>query len=152
MMYDVYISSSWKNRNEVRSLAWHMRAAGLKVYDFTDPDCRETEEIPPEKFPEQFDPEQHVYREYLDRPEWRGAVEANQRALDNSRAVLMLLPCGIDSTADWAYAVGQGKPTIIVGHPRAGERTPTHLWADALVEDYAEATRWLEERLRGGYA
>jgi hypothetical protein len=38
----IYLSSSWKNRVRVRSLAEQIRAAGVSVYDFTDPACRST--------------------------------------------------------------------------------------------------------------
>jgi hypothetical protein len=142
----IYISSSWKNRDRVRALAVAMRAAGFAVYDFTDPACRETPEIPPEKFPDSFDPSCHTYRDYLaGTPEWHTAVECNRHALDNCSAVVLLLPCGADAHADWAYGVGRGKPSAVVGHPPAGERTPTHLWASALLRDESEVVPWLRQ-------
>jgi hypothetical protein len=145
----VYISSSWKNRERVREVANLLRSKGFSAYDFTDPRCRETEEIPPKKFPKQFDPEIHVYSYYLNRPEWREAVEENRRTLNTCNAVILLLPCGIDATADWAYAVGRGVPSVVVGHPRKGERSPVHLWADAMVETVEEAVELLCTDLRG---
>lgn len=48
----IYLSSSWKNRDRVRSLAIALRAAGHDVYDFTNPACRNVPEIPPERFPD----------------------------------------------------------------------------------------------------
>lgn len=143
----IYISSSWKNRVKVRELADLLRSAEFKAYDFTDPNCRTSPEIPPEKFPEQFDPESHVYSSYLDQPEWRRAVEENRKALDRCTGVILLLPCGIDATADWAYAVGRGKLSIVLGHPRAGERSPVHLWADAFVQTPEEAVEWFSARV-----
>lgn len=56
----------------------------------------------------------------------------------------MLLPCGIDATADWALGVGLGKFTVIVGHPGKGERSPCHLWADFFCDDINEAALWLQ--------
>ena len=133
---NIYISSSWKNRERVRKLADALRDCGHVVYDFTDPKCRKAPEIPPEMFPEQFDPAKHLYAEYIHSvPHWRAAVEGNQEALQACDAVVLLLPCGNDAHADWAYAVGLGKKTIVVGSPKAGDRTPTHLWADAIVQD-----------------
>ena len=140
----VYISASWKNRTNVRALAELLRVMGHEVYDFTDPACRQTPEIPPERFPGQFDPLRHTYAEYLDRPEWRGAVEENRKAIQWCDVVLLLLPCGIDATADWAYGVGIGKRSLIVGSPRAGERSPVHLWADKIVRTWDEAVNELE--------
>jgi hypothetical protein len=130
-----------------------LRRDGHIVYDFTDPSCRKTPEIPPEKYPEQFDPEQHNYRDYLlGNPEWRGAVLCNQQALDMCDCVVLLLPCGNDAHADWAYGVGKGKRSIVVGHPVAGDRTPTHMWADALLdvdEQVPSAIRWFIAEQRG---
>lgn len=142
---NVYLSSSWKNREAVRTLAITLRSIGHEVYDFTDPACRKTEEIPPERFPEQFDPTRHLYCEYIrSNAYWRAAVFANREALERCDAVVLMLPCGNDAHADWALAVGLGKRTCVIGSPKAGERTPTHLWADAILqEDALEVVGWL---------
>jgi hypothetical protein len=135
-MPTIYISSSWKNRVRVREIATLLRMNGFEVYDFTDPKCRKTPEIPPETFPEQFDPLKHQYRSYLEStPQWRQAVEENRKALLACDVCVLLLPCGADSHADWGVAVGAGKPSIVMGHPKAGERTPSHLWSDAIIPD-----------------
>lgn len=133
-MVNIYLSSSWKNRDRVRSLAVRLRGHGHEVYDFTDPLCRSTPKIPPEQFPEQFDPEKHIYGEYLTSvPEWREAINANRGALEMCDAVVLMLPCGLDAHADAYYAFGRGKMLIISGQPPAGERTPTHMWADRIL-------------------
>src|SRR5262249_18000785 len=130
---NIYISSSWKQRERVRALAIRLRAAGHEVYDFTDPACRNTPAIPPERFPEQFDPEKHVYHEYISAvPEWRAAVQCNYQALIRADLCVLLLPCGNDAHADWAFAVGIGCKNAVVGQPKVGDRTPSHLWADAI--------------------
>lgn len=135
----VYISASWKQRDRVRTLAVALRAAGHEVYDFTDPACRGQPEIPPEKFPEQFDPERHIYRDYLlSVSHWGQAVAGNRKALRWCDVCILLLPAGCDSHADWALAVGLGKLSLVVGHPPPGERTPSHLWADALLQHDSE--------------
>jgi hypothetical protein len=144
-MSRVYISSSWKLRERVRDLAIVLRARGHEVYDFTDPACRKAEEIPPEKFPEQFDPEQHVYADYLNsNPYWRQAVEGNREALNWCDAVVLLLPSGMDAHADAYYGLGLGKRLAVVGHPKAGERTPTHMWAEAMFAHDYEVAGWLD--------
>lgn len=132
----IYISSSWKNRVRVREIATLLRVYGHEVYDFTDPKCRLHEEIPPEKFPVQFDPDKHLYCEYImDNPYWHDAVMDNQEALKRCDLVILLLPCGNDAHADWAYAVGLGKKSIVIGSPVKGDRTPSHMWADAIMQD-----------------
>lgn len=132
--YKIYISASWKRREEVRSLAESLRKMGHDVYDFTDPECHKSV-CPPEKFPEPFDPEKHLYHEYLGRSEWYMAVKENYEAISECDWVILLLPCGIDSTADWAAGVGMGKKTVVVGHPNKGERSPVHLWANYMAKD-----------------
>jgi len=139
----IYISSSWKNRGQVRVMALDLREMGHEVYDFTDPACRKTPEIPPEKFPEQFNPLKHDYRQYLNRPEWRAAVSENREAIKWANLIILLLPCGIDATADWALGVGMGKVTVVVGHPVAGERSPVHLWAEKMFDDTNRLYKWI---------
>jgi hypothetical protein len=140
----IYISASWKNRSTVRLLASVLREDGHEVYDFTDPRCRCTPELPPEKFPEQFDPDKHNYRDYLEnQPAFRGAVDENRRAIEWCDLVILLLPCGIDATADWALGVGLGKQSVIVGNPKAGERSPTHLWANAMLDNVNDVIAWV---------
>ncbi len=140
----IYISTSWRNRGLVRHLAESLRLQGHKVFDFTDPNCRKTHEAPPEMFPEQFDSDFHIYRDYINRPEWRDAVYENREAIKWADLIILLLPCGIDATADWALGVGMGKPSIIVGHPPNGIRNEVHLWADEILGSIEEVIPWLE--------
>jgi len=147
--WDVYIASSWSQRTRVRALAVALRERGYRVYDFTDPACRGAPEIPPEQFPEQFDPAKHVYGDYLKSvPQWGLAVSGNRSALGSVRAVALLLPCGMDSHADWAYAVGRGAYSCVVGHPPAGQRTPSHLWANSFLTEDGEVAAWCDSVLR----
>lgn len=140
----VYLSSSWKNREVVRTLAEILRRRGLNVFDFTDANCRKQEEIPPERFPGDFDPSsESSYAEYINAaPEWRRAVEENRQALDRATACILLLPAGNDAHADWAYAVGRGVPSAVFGRP--DHRTPSHLWAELITEDEDELLDWAQ--------
>lgn len=145
---NIYISSSWKNRDRVRKLAQDLRALGHTVYDFTDPASRGEPELPPERFPVQFDPATHDYAAYLaSSPEYERAVAGNLNwILERCDLCVLLLPCGADSHADWGAAVGAGKRSVVIGHPPKGERTPSHLWADAILPDEAALFRWLSEQ------
>lgn len=140
----IYISASWKNRIEVRNLAETLRKYGHDVFDFTDPKNRKASESPPEMFPEQFDPSRHIYSKYLDRKEWRDAVNENREEIGKAELIILLLPCGIDATADWALGVGMGKKSIIVGHPNYGERSEVYIWADSILESTEDILPWLE--------
>lgn len=141
----IYISSSWKNRLEVRELAFRLKQMGHEVYDFTDSACRKSPEIPPEKFPEQFDLSKHIYSEYIQRDEWRTAIMENKAAIEWSDMIALLLPCGNDSHADWALGVGMGKNSVVVGAPRNGERSPVHMWADAILDNEKQLYNYLEK-------
>lgn len=144
---NIYLSTSWKNRVRVRVMAIKLREAGHEVYDFTDPKCRgASAEIPPENYPDNFDPEEHVYREYLQSvPEWKAAVFGNRRAIEKCDVVLLMLPCGNDAHADAFYGYGLGKYLIVCGQPRKDERTTTHLWAQKFLDDDSEAPDFLNK-------
>jgi hypothetical protein len=152
-MADIYISSSWKNRERVRAVAIRLREAGLTVYDFTDPACRNgVPEIPPERFPEQFDPAKHHYPDYIRSvPEWRQAVDCNREEIRTCRAILLLLPCGMDGHADAFYGLGLGRLLAVVGAPKTGDRAPTHMWADAILDTDDDAVQWAASLPLGGY-
>ena len=138
----IFIAASWKQRDRVRKLANDIRELGHEVYDFTDPNCRKYKPIPPETFPEEYDPSIHLYKEYLNSyPDWKNAINENENAIDICTIAVLLLPCGIDATADWAVAVGKDKETYIIGSPNKGERHPVHLWADDIFrtdEDFLD--------------
>jgi hypothetical protein len=141
----VYLSASWKQRERVRALAEALRDEGHEVYDFTDPRCRKTPEIPPEAFPLQFDPERETYREYITgNPYYKAAVHSNYEAIEWCDVVLLLLPAGCDSHADWALGVGMRKKSAVVGQPKAGDRTPSHLWCDQFLDRDEDVSGWLE--------
>lgn len=140
----IYLSASWKKRSEVRELAETLRKYNYEVFDFTDPQNRKKDEIPPERILEQFDPSRHIYSEYLDRKEWREVVNENREEIKKADLIILMLPCGIDATADWALGVGMGKHSIIVGHPGKGERSEVHLWADEILESTEDIIPWLK--------
>jgi hypothetical protein len=140
----IYISASWKNRLRVRKLAEALRKHNHEVFDFTDPQNRRTNEMSPEMVPEQFDPARDTYKKYLDRKEWREVVYENREEIKKADLIILLLPCGIDATADWALGVGLGKHSVIVGNPNKGERSEVHLWADEILDSIDDIIPWLE--------
>jgi hypothetical protein len=144
-MYDVYISSSWSNKNKVRSLANRIRKeCKLSVFDFTDENCRKSQLIPHGVIESFVNSNITSYKQYLNSYEpYKLAVNENKRIISECQVILLLMPCGLDATADWAYGVGCGKPSLVIGHPKKGDFAPTHLWADDIVEDTTETINWL---------
>ena len=142
----IFVASSWKNREKVREMSIRLRRGGHRVYDFTDPSCRKVPETPPEVNAEEFDPEKHKYSEYLKNLKGLYAsVMNNQEALRWCELCILLLPCGMDAHADWAYALGYGKDTLVVGQPRKGERAPVHMWADRVIDDVDDVYKYIKE-------
>ena len=135
----VFIASSWKNREKVREIAVRLRKDGHRVYDFTDSNTRKIRECPPESQQEPFDPETHKsYVEYLKTEKaarMYASIMNNQEGLRWCDLVIMLLPCGNDANMDFAYAIGQGKNSIVCGMPRKGEQSYTQLWADKIIDN-----------------
>jgi hypothetical protein len=134
-MFHIYISSSWKNKDKVRHLAELLRKnfEEVSVYDFTDPRCRRCPEVPPETLGSKFDSTKETYKNYLaNTPDFlRLAVMENRAAIAKSDLIILLLPCGLDAHADWAFGVGMDKRSIIHGELQDGERVGVHLWAHA---------------------
>lgn len=52
---------------------------------------------------------------------------------DSRSGVLGVRPAG----------VGLGRVSAVVGYPPAGERTPSHLWEDAILDRDADVAGWL---------
>lgn len=144
-MKKIYISSSWKNRTAVRAMADRLRKEGHRVYDFTDPTTRKIPEMPPEEWPEKFDPSKHKWSEFTRHSKIYAAVMNNQEAIRWCDLVILLNPCGSDSHADWAFGVGLGKQSVVVGQPRAGEQTFTQLWADRILDNPDDVYDWIRD-------
>ena len=126
-------------------MAIKLREMGHEVYDFTDPNCRKTPEIPPERFPEEFNPDKHIYSRYIQKHEWCMAVNENYNAIKKADFIILFLPCGNDSHADWALGVGMGKRNVVVGQPRKGERSPVHMWSDRILDKVEELYQYIIE-------
>lgn len=142
----IYLASSWKNRDKVREMAVRLRKDGHKVYDFTDPECRKTAETPHEKRPKPYDPALHKsYAALLRNSDMYASVMNNQEAIRWCDLVVLLLPCGLDAHADWAYGLGLGKATVICGLPRPGDTVYTHCWADKVLDNPDDVYRYIKE-------
>ncbi|MCL2228624.1 MAG: toll/interleukin-1 receptor domain-containing protein [Firmicutes bacterium] len=149
----IYISSSWKNREKVREMANRLKKDGHKVFDFTDSNCRKIAERPPEKQQEPFDPDKHKsYADYMKSEKaayMYAAIMNNQEAIRWCDLVILLLPCGNDAHADWAYGVGLGKKSVVVGQPRKGEQSYTQLWADKILDNPNDVYKFIKEYYEG---
>ena len=154
----VAIAGSWKRRLEIRDVATAIRALGTSVFDFTDPHCRLTPELPPEHAPREWAPFTDgrmrvevdergnparlgksavwTYEEYLrrHRPGVEDAMLLNRLSYSLCEVVVLVLPSGCDSHFDVGMAVGCGAKLVVYGTPNHGDRMPVHLAASEFVE------------------
>ena len=139
-MFDIYICSSWSNRTRIRSFAARIRnTTNFSVFDFTDMNDRKERVMPPEVVSHSAT----SYDDFLQ--QFQHTVRENSEVIRACKLVLLFLPCGIDAHADWAYGVGLGKLSLVIGYPKNGDYLATHLWANAIVEDTTQAIDWLKE-------
>lgn len=128
MKRKIYIASSWKNKDVVRSLANILRGDGHEVFDFTDPNCHTVPGI--EKYV--FDGKAFAaYRgqdpatvDWIDFLTWdpsKRAYRSDKAGLDWADTVVLLLPSGRSSHLEAGYGVGQHKELYIFGNLPVGE-------------------------------
>lgn len=120
MKRHIYLASSWRNAQYQQVLEL-LRAAGHEVYDFRNP-------TPGERgFSwDQLDPNWQGWtpRQFMLAMESsiaRSGFDRDKTALDLADTCVLLLPCGKSAHLEAGYAIGRGKPTLIV---LAGQTEP----------------------------
>lgn len=153
-MSRVYIASSWRNHEEVRTIANLLRVWGHEVFDFTDPDRR----------PEHFDkfsfnstvfdaselgPREEVdWIEFLEAEQTKRAYNADKAGLDWADTVVLILPAGRSAHLEAGYAAGAGKRLVIFGELPRGEFDVMYLLADRCLRRSTQGLRELRDALR----
>ncbi len=113
----VYVASSWRNERQpevVRAI----RAVGHEVYDFRNP----SEDVPEgdQGFHwSDIDPgwlswSPSEFIDALDHPLALDGYERDYEALESADVVVLVMPCGRSAHLELGFAVGQGKPTVIL--------------------------------------
>ncbi len=118
MKYDYFVSSRWRNRDEVLDLVAKMRAKGRSVYCFLESDYN-AERL-------RQDPEVEM-EGFESTPDWRndafvrGVFERDMRGLKDSERLVMLLPAGKSCHIEAGVAWGMGKECILIGEQEKAE-------------------------------
>ena len=111
----VFVSSSWRNDRQpevVRALT----DAGHEVYDFRDPAPGQNvqgfswAEVDPEW--QSWTGQQ--FRDALSHPRVKQGFRYDMDALEACDALVMVQPCGRSAALELGWAVGAGKPTIVL--------------------------------------
>lgn len=128
----IYIASSWKNQEKVLSLAKRLEAEGFEVDAF----CRSTDNRYSFHWSELVDNEDELANydaiQFLSDPRTQRAFKEDNRWLDWSDTVIMLMPCGKSSHLEAGYKKGQGKRLYIYGEFPKGEFEVMYGFADGL--------------------
>jgi hypothetical protein len=131
----IYLASSWRNQNQPRALEM-LRLAGHEVYDFRHP----RPENPGFSWGDisaawlNWTPPEFI--EALTRnPVSAAGFKLDKDALDWCNTCVLLLPCGRSAHLEAGYAIGQGKPTLIVLAEDKFEPELMYLLADKIVPD-----------------
>ncbi len=120
----VYVASSWRN-NVYPEVLEVLRQAGHEVYDFRHQggsDWNPAEITSDELF------------SYLDHPKVKSIFKKDMDALEESDAVVCVLPCGRSAHLELGYGIGAGKRTVLLWHD--GDAPDImHKAVDAIVFD-----------------
>lgn len=113
MIRRIYLASSWRNAVQPKAVAL-LREAGHEVYDFRQPTPGSN------GFGwEAVDSDYRHWGHYghiqgLGHPIARRGYSYDKGGLDWADTCVLLLPCGKSAHLEAGYAMGQGKPTLIV--------------------------------------
>lgn len=133
----IYLASSWRNAWQPAAVKG-LRAAGHEVYDFQNPAPGNKgfawSEIDPDWL--QWNPTRFVSA--LEDPIALSGYRFDKAALDWCDTCVLLLPCGRSAHLEAGYAIGQGKPTLVVLAEDRFEPELMYLLADVVVSDLGQ--------------
>jgi len=109
----VYVASSWRNQKQPEVVS-ALRAQGHDVYDFRNPE--------PDSHGfnwREIDPAWQTwtlaeYQAALNHPIARAGYKLDMTALENCDVCVLVMPCGRSAHLEAGYAIGAGKPTVIL--------------------------------------
>ncbi len=121
----IYVASSWRNERQP-SVVQTLRDARYEVYDFRDRGFHWSE-IDPEW--ETWTPDEYRWH-LLTHPLAAEGFAKDMEALRGADAVVLVQPCGRSAHLEFGWAIGAGKPGIILladGEPELMSRMATDL-------------------------
>ena len=137
----IYVASSWRNMIQPAVVA-ALRSLGNDVYDFRHPEPGDDgfswQEI--DGGWQTWTPER--FREALKHPAAVRGFTLDERAVRESDATLLVLPCGRSAHIELGFAVGRGQRTAVF-MPEPSEPELMYRWCSVLVS-WDELTRWGE--------
>lgn len=141
MIKKIYVASSWRNQTQ-EGVVRELRVAGFEVYDFKNPvegnSGFKWSDIDSDW--QNWTPEQ--FRESLRHPIAVSGFNLDMDALCWCDACVLVLPCGRSAHLEAGYAIGAGKPTVILLSD--GEPELMYRMADSICLDIEEVIGFLK--------
>lgn len=128
----IYLASSWRNRDQPKAVEI-LRDAGHEVYDFRHPLPKNTGFSWGDIAADWLSWSPNKFVDSLDNSIVRAGFNSDKAALDWCDTCVLLLPCGRSAHLEAGYAIGQGKPTLIVLSEDSFEPELMYLFADIIV-------------------
>lgn len=126
----IYLASSWRNQQQPLAVQM-LRDAGHEVYDFRNPAPGNTgfawADIDPDWL--NWTPERFISA--LSDPIAKNGFSLDRGGLHWCDVCVLLLPCGKSAHLEAGWAMGMGRPTVIVLSPERFEPELMYLFAEA---------------------
>ncbi len=118
MMYDFFIASGWRNKDQVYDLAKKLREKSKKVYCFLNADNAHLDTL---KDPHEAMKEFEALENWRQNPEVKHMFEGDMGGVRDSDALILLLPAGKSAHLEAGYAYGLRKTCILIGDQKETE-------------------------------
>lgn len=118
MKYQYFISSRWRNKEQVLKLTQKLRAKGKIVYCFAE-DKSYIDEVDPN--PESFMQHFESLPNWTQNPMVQEIFKTDMEGLKESEQLILLLPAGKSSHLETGIAYGMGKKCIVIGEQKEAE-------------------------------
>lgn len=121
MQYDFFVSSRYRNKQEVLQLVHKLQAKGKRVYSFIESDASLKYVGTVEDEAEEQMKKYEALENWREDPGIQEIFESDMNALRNSNALILLLPAGKSSHMEAGAAYGMGKKCILIGEQKETE-------------------------------
>jgi len=148
MKRKIYLASSWRNPNQPKAVTI-LREAGHEVYDFRHPKPGDDGFSWGDIAAAWLNWAPNEFVEGLKHPIAQAGFKSDKDALDWCDTCVLLLPCGRSAHLEAGYAIGWGKPTLIVLDQDRFEPELMYLLADVVVPGIDDMLSGLDRLRRG---
>jgi hypothetical protein len=138
----IYVASSWRNGMQPAVVAT-LRAAGLEVYDFRNPEPGDNGFAWSQLDPDWLDWTPEAYVKHLDDPVAVDGYGKDFAAMEWADTFVLVLPCGRSAHLELGWAAGAGKRTAILLSEDGFEPELMYRMVDHLATSVFDLLGWL---------